>query len=186
MSTPEFGVEHRESTILFHTPGFRLTLDTSAGLRAITWENLQTGHTFSLGSGPEFEVDLDAAEKRLWIEGWRASASDLRRVGPDQERGFRKGFHRPHFDDSPWKTGTRPNAFWWRGPETCYWTRTHLFLPRDCAEPILGSRSYFPTNWQGWRVPVAAAARARRFELAVAMIAPKGAQARFQCHYVAR
>ena len=115
----------------------QFNLDTSSGLRAVNWKNGLNGDRLALGMGPEFELDFDAAERRLYIEGWRVCPSDLPGPKPDSEAGYRNGFFKTEFNDSAWTTAITPSLAWWLNPEEYYWARTHLFLPEDIARQPL-------------------------------------------------
>ena len=65
-------VVQRGDQVELHSPFFLFRLDTSAGLRARSWENRLTGREISLGNVTELELDLDAAEQRIGISGWSA------------------------------------------------------------------------------------------------------------------
>ena len=71
MQDSDFGAALEGTTVTLSTPSYRFRLDTAANLRALSWENLLTGHTVDLGRGDECAVELDAADERVWIEGWR-------------------------------------------------------------------------------------------------------------------
>jgi hypothetical protein len=55
------------------SPSFRWRRDTRDGLRAVSVDNRLTDQSIPLGQGLEFEVDLDAADGRIWIAGWRGT-----------------------------------------------------------------------------------------------------------------
>lgn len=114
--------------VRLESPTFGYNLDTSDGLRAVSWENRLTGSSVSLGHGLEFEVDIDTSVRRIGIEGWRATASDVAGVSVDEETGFREGYYAPYFDDSAWGTTLTPAHFAWDNPEDYYWFRTHVFI----------------------------------------------------------
>jgi hypothetical protein len=107
---------------------FTLRLDTERGLRAVSWENKLTGKTLALGDEPEFECDLDAAEERISITGWRGIKSQDGACEPNRERGFRGGFADPKFDDAKWQGMTSPACRWYDKEPAYYWARTHVFL----------------------------------------------------------
>lgn len=124
----------REGTDLaLHSPHFVFRLDTARGLRAVSWENRLAGRTLRLGNGHEFACDLDAAERRISIAGWKGIDSQPGHPAPNAERGYRAGFFRPEFDDSKWSGMLSPSLFWHHQDARYYWARTHLFLPADCA-----------------------------------------------------
>jgi len=113
------------------TPAFSFHISTEDGLRAMAWENRLAGVRLDLGGGPELEVDLDAAERRIWIEGWRWHVTDNGATDPDAERGFRDGCCRAEFDDSRWDSVILASE-----RETSegdwVWARTYPFIPRSC------------------------------------------------------
>src|SRR5437016_4911639 len=80
------------------SPQFVFALDTSDGLRGISWENLALGRKLKL-DGPELEVDLDAADRRIGISGWKfGHADDAARID---------------FDDSAWTPVMTPKEEGW-------------------------------------------------------------------------
>lgn len=58
-------VVQQEERVDLCSPFFVFHLDTSAGLRAVAWENRLTGRKLSLGGGPELEFDIGLPEKPL-------------------------------------------------------------------------------------------------------------------------
>ena len=128
MSTPSCSVAHEGGRLFLWSPLLTLTLDTADGLRAISLENRLAGKTLRL-DGPEFEVDLDAAERRLWIAGWRCQPGDDGAVPSDEEAGYRAGYHLPGADDSNWSVHETPNRSWGSIRSRLVWSRTQLFLP---------------------------------------------------------
>lgn len=46
------------SRVTLQSPAFTFTLDTSDGLRAVSWQNRLTGRTLNLGNGPELGLDI--------------------------------------------------------------------------------------------------------------------------------
>ncbi|MHB0998473.1 MAG: alpha-galactosidase [Armatimonadota bacterium] len=136
-STAEsFTQTKRESIKLLQlqTPSYKLKLDFSNGLHAVSLDNSNTKDTLMLGSHPDLEVDIDSAYKRIWIEGWRATQSPSDASLPDKETGYQSGYYKPELDDSAWTTAIAPNLLGYGLPEeTWFWTRTHLFIPDDCS-----------------------------------------------------
>jgi len=85
------------------SPSFVFRLDLSGSLRAKSWLNRSTDRTISFGSGAEVEIDLDAADQRIWIPGWKATTAHADIADPNQDPGIAGGFARPEFDDSQWR-----------------------------------------------------------------------------------
>lgn len=113
------------ATAELRSPSFVFTLNTSSGLRAESWTNLLTGTKLNLGRGLDLDFDLDAADRRIWISGWRGAFADEQ-----------ADFARPEFDDSAWTgmSATAPEyAHMWDPniDKRTYRTRTHVFLPPD-------------------------------------------------------
>jgi len=74
------------------SPAFVFRLDTTAGLRAESWENRLTGRRLTLDGG-ELEIDVDTADQRIGITGWKfvhSSGSSSVSSG-DEEPGYRTG-----------------------------------------------------------------------------------------------
>lgn len=57
------------------SPAFAFTLDTSDGLRAVSWENRLTGKILELGSGPEVEFDIGLPDKPIVTPKLRVARS---------------------------------------------------------------------------------------------------------------
>jgi hypothetical protein len=138
-------------------PGATLHLRANVGepLTAAALVNHLAGdRLIPLGDGPELEVDLDAADRRLWITGWRtecswraASPTDDSAPDADHEPGILAGWQRPEFDDSTFYGAMSP-AMAMLGPNVRWsWTRTHLFVPEECqGRPltlVLGGEGVF-------------------------------------------
>lgn len=121
------------NSFALHAPDFVFRLDTGRGLRAVSWANRLAGRTLRLGHGHELDCDLDVAERRIGITGWRGIDSQTGNPKPDRERGYRAGYFRPEFDDAKWSGMLSPSLFWQHQDDRYYWVRTHLFLPADCA-----------------------------------------------------
>ncbi|HTL28555.1 MAG TPA: hypothetical protein VL282_05025, partial [Tepidisphaeraceae bacterium] len=112
---------------MLRSPQFVFTLDTSDGLRAVSWENRLAGRSLNLGNGPEFEVDLDAAERRIGITGWKFSRTQDSDGPATEEAGLRAGVFKPEFDDSKWEPVMTPNVD--IAPRSGYaWVRRKLKL----------------------------------------------------------
>ena len=83
-------------------PAFNFKLDASTGLRARSWENKLTGRTIPLGGNSELEIDLDAAEERIWIPGWKGAVSIAKTGDCNQDPSYLEGYAKPEHDDSKW------------------------------------------------------------------------------------
>jgi hypothetical protein len=68
---PGCAVARQGTEVELQSPAFTYTLDTARGLRARSWQNHLAGRQISLGLGPEVGLDLDAADQRIWISGWK-------------------------------------------------------------------------------------------------------------------
>ncbi len=114
--------------IEIRSPSFVFGLDTSDGLRAVSFLNRLTGREVSLGGGPELEVDIDRARDRISITGWRWARSQEEEAPPDEDRGLCEEFHRPELDDGRWGSTVSP-AF--SGPSAVRgfdWARTRVLI----------------------------------------------------------
>jgi hypothetical protein len=132
MPTSSLNIVRKGAGVLLEAPAWSLHLKAGAELRACRWDNHLTGRSIDLGQGPELQVELDTAARRLWIEGWRGKPSQVEDSPPNGETGFQQGYWRPELDDSAWQAAVMPSIFCYRQPHTWYWARTHLFLPEDC------------------------------------------------------
>lgn len=135
------------NAVELRSPAFVVRLGVADGLRALSWENRLTGRVVELGNGPELQVDLDAAERRIWILGWHGMATGEGRVRPNADRGYLEGFHRAEFEDSKWPGHLNPPLLGAATSSQYYWVRTHVFLPPDCrSKPlslVLGNLGLF-------------------------------------------
>ncbi|MBI4584704.1 MAG: hypothetical protein HY717_11880 [Planctomycetes bacterium] len=113
------------------SPFFALRLDASEGLRALWWENRLAGERISLGGGPELEIDVDTAERRIGIAGWRCARSQSGDAPPDEERGYREGFARPEFDDAGWQPAASPASDGPAGATGYTWARARAAIPEE-------------------------------------------------------
>ena len=89
---------------------------------------------------PRSEFDLDAADSRIFITGWKMASGQPGFVQPDEEGGYKLGCAAYDFDDSGWYTRTSPMSY--GTPESpdlsdYYWARTRVFLPKDVKEKDL-------------------------------------------------
>ena len=122
------------------SPAFVYRLDVADGLKGVAWENRLTGKTIPLGSGREVEFDLDAADSRVFITGWKMASGQPGFVQPDDEGGYKQGCAAYDFDDSGWYGRTPPMSY--GTPESpdlsdYYWARTRVFLPKDIKDKDL-------------------------------------------------
>jgi hypothetical protein len=134
MQDSDFGAALEGTTVTLSTPSYRFRLDTAANLRALSWENLLTGHTVDLGRGDECAVELDAADERVWIEGWRIFTTSDCPAELDGDSGFKKGFYLPGFDDRDWEPREMPTSAGPKSTSQCVWVRTCVFLPLTARE----------------------------------------------------
>ncbi|HEY3377207.1 MAG TPA: hypothetical protein VGL77_06885, partial [Armatimonadota bacterium] len=115
-------------------------LDAEQDVKAIRWRNLLTGDVLELGGGAELTVEIDHAESHVWIEGWHYQPSQREAVSPDEEDGYRAGYHRPDYPDiseqqldhQRWQSSpglyhltVSGEAFHWQ------WARSRVFLPES-------------------------------------------------------
>ncbi|MBT3375473.1 MAG: hypothetical protein HN742_11380 [Lentisphaerae bacterium] len=88
MSATSCAVAVSEGRVALTSPTFSLVLDTSEGLRAVSWENRQTGRTVLLGDGPEAAFDLGLPAGPLTTPALRLVSAPLEATGPDLEAVF--------------------------------------------------------------------------------------------------
>ena len=137
MALSKLHVRRRPNLVELSTQDQQLDLNTSRGLRVSAWRNLLTGRRLDLAGGSELEVDVDSAQRRIWIEGWRGKPSQIPLGSPNQEAGYRGGFHLPELNDADWANCMNPTFLVWRNPNTWYWARTHVFLHgEDAGKPL--------------------------------------------------
>jgi hypothetical protein len=128
------------SKIELISPAFVYRLDAGDELKGVAWENRLTGKTILLGSGPEVEFDLDAADNRILIAGWKMASGQPGFVRPDEEGGYKLGCAASDYNDSGWYERTPPMSY--GTPESAdlsdyYWARTRVFLPKDAKDKEL-------------------------------------------------
>lgn len=117
-------------------PAFAFKLDLARGLTAVFWRNHLTGKTIPLGGNSELNIDLDRAEQRIQIPGWRGSTSHAQVADADQDPGLKEGFARPGFDDSKWQKIINLTM----GEESSRsftWGRTRVTIPASAEGKLL-------------------------------------------------
>jgi hypothetical protein len=122
------------------SPSFVYRLNSADGLKGISWENRRTNKRISLGTGAEFELDLDASQRRIFITGWKVSFWGGENSQPDEETGYKRGVASAEFDDSSWPGRAVPPSYGSKESplySDYYWARTHVFLPRDAESQEL-------------------------------------------------
>jgi len=133
MSRSDCTVVDHEGGVTLSSAYFRYSLSLEEELRALSWENLGSGKKLNIADGLEFEVDLDAADTRIWIPGWKVKDTDEGVLDPNLESGFQEGFSQPYLNDSEWDGCQSPvniESFRYR-KERYRWARTHAFLPEE-------------------------------------------------------
>ena len=68
-----------------YSPFFVFRLDTTAELRAQSWENRLTGHTVKLGDGPELEIDIGLPDRPLHTPALAVSTVQVKSEGETGE-----------------------------------------------------------------------------------------------------
>jgi len=124
------------SEVVLHGPAFGFKLITSAGLRARSWENKLSGRTIGLGDGCELEIDLDGAEERIWILGWKGIFSHANVADFNQDPGCQQGYANPEYDDSKWR-GMINLTLGVESAASFTWGRAHAAIPTDAYEKPL-------------------------------------------------
>ena len=129
-------VVERGSEVELRAPAFVFRLDTSVGLSARSWENKLSGRTIPLAAGAELGTDLDAAQERIWIPGWKGTVSQGQSADPDQDPAYRAGYARPDFDDSKWR-GMINLTLGVESPTSFTWARTRVLISVDSHDKPL-------------------------------------------------
>jgi hypothetical protein len=119
--------------VLLHGPAFALTFDLSKGLGTRSWQNKLSGRTIPLGSASEIDIDLDAADDRIWIPGWKGTVSDAETADCNRDPGYKGGFASPDFDDSKWR-GMINLTLGVESSSTFTWARTHVTIPASAHD----------------------------------------------------
>src|ERR1035437_7110775 len=107
---------------------FGFKLDVSAGLRARFWENKLSGRTIQFAGDSELDVDLDGAQERIWILGWKRTVSRASSTDFTQDPGYQEGYAHSEYDDSKWRDTINLTM----GEESAAsftWARTHVTVP---------------------------------------------------------
>ncbi len=101
-------IEQQDGNLSLGSGDFRWQLDLSNGVHAVVIENRLTGERIGLGNGPECGLRFSAAKQRIELLEWKQAAGGVSASAPDDENGFRFGFHRHDFDDSQWQDTDSP------------------------------------------------------------------------------
>lgn len=108
--------------------------------RAAFIANRITGRRFPIHRFAVCRLILDAASWRIDIPGWRFHAGSGTALPPDEEMGFRRGFHCPDIDETGWGHAAALNHFPVGGvgySAVVYpgygWYRARLALPAAAA-----------------------------------------------------
>ena len=133
--------------LVLEAPGYTFTLGVAGPLTAVSWKNHHTGDDLPLGGAPECEIDLDVADDRIWIEGWRHRTSKGLPAEPEADEGLAEGRHTGDFRDTDWDTIDMPTDIRVHEHTGFTWARTSVFLPRRHeGKPlalVLGGRDLF-------------------------------------------
>ena len=126
-------------------------------LRTVAVTNKITGHTWTLNTNAEARATFAASSSRIEIPLWRYSPGTSHAVDPDEDAGFRQGFHRPDLIDTDWQSiecftsiGEKSDP-----AQPGYgWFRTTFELPGDAqGQPIgIAVGGYDNEDWQYYRV----------------------------------
>ena len=126
-------------------------------LRTVAVTNKITGHTWSLNTNAEARATFAASSSRIEIPVWRYSPGTSHSVDPDEDAGFKQGFHRPDFADTDWQIiecftsiGEKSDPV-----QPGYgWFRTTFELPADAQGQSIGIAvgGYDNEDWQYYRV----------------------------------
>ena len=126
----------RGSEVELHAPAFVFKLDTAGGLSARSWENKLSGRTIPLTGGAELGTDLDVAEERIWIPGWKGTVSQSQSADANEDPGYKEGYGRPEYDDSKWR-GMINLTLGVESPMSFTWARTPLAIPSSASNKPL-------------------------------------------------
>ncbi len=77
--------------------------------------NKITGHTFKFHESPPCALRLATEAERIDIPGWKLRPGSSDMVAPEDERGYRAGFHKPDVDVTDWIDARLLNEFPIRG-----------------------------------------------------------------------
>lgn len=83
----------KEGRLELRSPWFAYSLDMEAALTAQWLENRRTGHRISLDGSTELELDVDAAQQRISITGWKFAGSGGDGLPPDKTWELLKATH---------------------------------------------------------------------------------------------
>ncbi len=116
------------TVVELEAPAFNFKLKTSTGLAAVSWQNKLSGRTIPFATDSELDIDLDAAEDRIWILGWKGTVSDAGTTDCNQDPGYKGGFATPEFDDSKWR-GMINLTLGVESSSTFNWGRAPVVIP---------------------------------------------------------
>lgn len=132
MSQLQCRTMERDGRIELQSPAFTYTLDITANLHAIDWTSHLAAQTVTLGAGPEFVVELDRADHRINITGWRGQGSIGQSIPLDSDPGYTAGYQQQYFDDRHWVNVLNCAEITGEDQDSG-WARTHVFLPCEHA-----------------------------------------------------
>ncbi len=129
--------EESNHNIFLISPFFSFCLNISdeylPQLNAFSVENRICGRTLDFGNGIEFAIDIDSANRRIYIDGWKVKDASIQIIDPNQDDGYIRQYYRPNYNDAEWDGYHTPVMFEdFKFPKDRYkWARTHVFLPED-------------------------------------------------------
>ena len=126
-------------------------------LRTVAIVNKRTGRSWRLNTRAEVTLRFSAATTRIDIPQWRYAPGNREAVPPEDDAGFREGYHKPEFDDRDWmeveciNAATEPVDSVWPGYG---WFRAPFNLPSDAAgrQIAFGLGGYDHEDWQYYRL----------------------------------
>ena len=131
-------------------------------LRTVSITNKLTNRTWNIEATDESRLTLGVAKFRFDIRAWRFALGSKQLVSPQDDLGYRNGYHDASTDDGSWQVlecltagfGERPRED--EGPvwPGYAWFRSSFPLPADAVgQPlVLGFGGYDNEDWEYYRV----------------------------------
>jgi len=116
------------TAVELRAPALYFKLDMSGRLASLSWQNRLSGRTIPFGSDSELEIDLDAAEERIQIPGWKGTVSHAETADCNQDPGYKGGYASLGYDDSKWR-GMINLTLGVESSSSFTWGRTFVTIP---------------------------------------------------------
>lgn len=131
-------------------------------LRTVSITNKLTDRTWKVEATEESRLTLGVASFRFDIKAWRFALGSKQPVNPQNDLGYRNGYHDPSTDDGSWEVMECLTAGFGQSPRDDVgpvwpgyaWFRSSFSLPADAqGQPlVLAFGGYDNEDWEYYRV----------------------------------